>query len=79
MFTIRVTVKKGRIINIQKIQTSERSPIGLNPLAFIQLLTGYKNREELEATYPDVRIALSHRYLIDILFPKLPSYIHSAY
>ena len=79
MFTIRVTVKKGRIIDIQKIQTSERSPIGLNPLAFIQLLTGYKNREELEATYPDVRIALSHRYLIDILFPKLPSYIHSAY
>jgi predicted acetyltransferase len=79
MLTIRVTVKKGRINDIQEIQTSERSPIGLNPLAFIQLLTGYKSREELEATYPDVRIALSHRYLIDVLFPKLPSYIHSAY
>jgi predicted acetyltransferase len=79
MFTIQVTVKKGRIMDVQKFQTGERSPIGLNPIAFIQLLTGYRNREELEATCPDIRIASSHRYLIDILFPKLPSYIHSAF
>jgi len=79
LFTIQVAIKNGRIMNIQKAQTVEYSPIGLNPLAFIQLLTGYKSREELEAAYPDIRIAPSHRYLIDVLFPKLPSYIHSAY
>jgi hypothetical protein len=67
------------VTDIQKLQAGERSPIGLNPLAFVQLLTGFKSREELEAAYPDVRIAQSHRYLIDVLFPKLPSYIHSAY
>jgi hypothetical protein len=48
-------------------------------LAFVQLMTGYKNRQELEEAIPDVRIAVSHRHLIDVLFPKMPSYIHSAY
>jgi hypothetical protein len=48
-------------------------------LAFVQLMTGYKNRQELEEAVPDVRIAVSHRHLIDVLFPKMPSYIHSVY
>jgi hypothetical protein len=51
----------------------------MNPLAFVQLITGYKNRQELMETVPDVRVAVSHRPLIDVLFPKMPSYIHSAY
>lgn len=79
MFTIQVTVKDGKITGIRKIAKGERSPIGLNPLAFVQLMTGYKNRQELEETVPDVRVAVSHRPLIDVLFPKMPSYIHSAY
>jgi len=79
VFTIQATVKDGKITDIQKIAKGERSPIGLNPLAFVQLLTGYRNRQELEETVPDVRVAVSHRRLIDVLFPKMPSYIHSAY
>jgi predicted acetyltransferase len=78
-FTIQVSVKDGKIAGIKKIDTSKRSPIGLNPLTFTQLMTGYKNRSQLEEAMPDVRIALSHRLLIDVLFPKMPSYIHSAY
>jgi len=77
--TIQVIVKDGRITDIKKIDKSKWSPIGLNPLAFIQLVTGYKNRQQLEEAVPDVRIALSYRYLIDILFPKMSSFIHSAY
>jgi predicted acetyltransferase len=79
VFTIQATVKDGKITDIRKIARGERSPIGLNPLAFVQLLTGYKNRQELEETVPDVRVAVSHRRLIDVLFPKMSSYIHSAY
>lgn len=79
MFTIQATVKDGKIKAIRKIAKGERSPIGLNPLAFVQLMMGYKNRQELEETVPDVRIAVSHRRLIDVLFPKMSSYIHSAY
>jgi predicted acetyltransferase len=79
VFTVQVAVKDGKIADIRKIEGSERSPIGLNPLAFAQLLMGYKNRQELEETVPDVRIAVSHRHLTDVLFPKMPSYVHSAY
>ena len=79
VFTIQATVKDGKITDIRKIAKGERSPIGLNPLAFVQLMTGYRNRQELEETVPDVRIAVSHRRLMDVLFPKMPSYIHSAY
>jgi predicted acetyltransferase len=78
-FTIQVSAKDGKIAGIKKIDTSKRSAIGLNPLTFTQLMTGYKNRSQLEEAMPDVRIALSHRLLIDVLFPKMPSYIHSAY
>lgn len=79
VFTIQATVKDGKITDIRKIAKGERSPIGLNPLAFVQLITGYKNRQELEETIPDVRVVVSHRPLTDVLFPKMPSYIHSAY
>ncbi|MDH5788700.1 MAG: hypothetical protein OEZ40_10460 [Candidatus Bathyarchaeota archaeon] len=48
-------------------------------MAFSQLLLDHRSRHELEMTYPDFRIRPSHKHLIDILFPKLPSYIHSAY
>lgn len=78
-FTIEVACKDGRIVSIQRMESGPRSPIGLNPTVFVQLLTGYRSREELETVFPDVRIAVSHRHLIDVLFPKLPSYIHSAY
>jgi predicted acetyltransferase len=79
VFTIQATVKDGKIKAIRKIAKGERSPIGLNPLAFVQLMAGYKNRQELEETVPDVRVAVSHRRLMDVLFPRMPSYIHSAY
>jgi predicted acetyltransferase len=78
-FTIRLNLQGGKVVDIQRLETGERSPIGLNPVVFVQLLMGYKSREELELAVPDMRITVSHKNLIDVLFPKLPSYIHSAY
>jgi hypothetical protein len=78
-FTIQLTVKGGRIEDIRRLENPEWSPVGMNPTAFVQLLLGYKSRDELESAFPDMRIAVSHRHLIDVLFPKLPSYIHSSY
>jgi hypothetical protein len=72
-------VKEGKIVDIKKIDEGKRSPIGLNPFAFVQLMTGYKSRSQLEEAVPDIRIAPTHRFLVDILFPKKRSYIHAAY
>lgn len=78
-YTVQMTVEDGAITEIQRLETNEDRTIGLNPLAFTQLLLGHRSREELEMIYPDFGIRPSHKHLIDILFPKLPSYIHAAY
>lgn len=78
-YTVQMTVDDGVISDIQRLETNEDRTIGLNPLAFTQLLLGHRSRQELEMTYPDFRIRSSHRHLIDVLFPKLPSYIHATY
>jgi len=78
-YTVQMTVENGKILDVQRLETIEDRTIGLNPLVFTQLLLGHRNRQELEAIYPDFRIRPSHKHLIDILFPKLPSYIHAAY
>lgn len=78
-FTIRMTVKDGEVVDVQRVEGGERSPLGFNPLVFVKLLLGDWCRDELETAYPDCRVDVSHRHLVDVMFPKLPSYIHSAY
>jgi predicted acetyltransferase len=78
-YTIQISVENGTITSINKLDSSEDRSIHANPQVFTQLLLGHRNREELEMTYPDFIIRQSHKQLIDVLFPKLPSYIHSAY
>ena len=78
-YTVQVSVEDGAITNIQRLESSEDRIIGLNPLVFTQLLLGHRSRNELEMIYPDFGISQSHKHLIDVLFPKLPSYVHSAY
>jgi predicted acetyltransferase len=78
-YTVQVSVEDGAITDIQRLESSEDRIIGLNPLVFTQLLLGHRSRNELEMIYPDFGIRQSHKHLIDVLFPKLPSHIHSAY
>jgi hypothetical protein len=74
-----MNVENGIIKDVQRLETNEDRTIGLNPLVFVQLLLGYRSRSELEMTYPDFRIHPSHKHLIDVLFPKQQSYIHTTY
>lgn len=78
-YTVQMTVEGGKITEVQRLETNEDRTIGLNPLAFTQLLLGYRSQEELEMIYPDFRIRPSHKNLVNVMFPKLPSYIHAAY
>lgn len=76
---VQMNVENGIVNDVQHLETNEDRTIGLNPLVFVQLLLGYRSRSEIEMIYPDFRIRPSHKHLIDVLFPKLPSYIHAAY
>ena len=78
-FTIRITVENGTIAGVQKTETSEDRTMRFNPQVFVKLLLGYKSREELEKAYPDVMVRSSHKELLDVLFPKCPSYVHFVY
>jgi predicted acetyltransferase len=78
-YSLEITVEDGKITSISKLDSSEDRNIRVNPQVFTQLLLGHRSREELEAVYPDFIIRPSHKNLIDTLFPKLPSHIHSTY
>jgi len=78
-YTVQVTLENGTIKNIECLKNCEDRTIRFNPFVFTQLLLGYRSREELQKNYPDFIVRPSHRHLIDILFPKLPAYIHTAY
>jgi predicted acetyltransferase len=78
-YTVRLTIESGVIKDVQRLEECEDKAMRFNPTVFQQLLLGYRSREELELTYPDFIVRPSHRPLIDILFPKLPSYIHTVY
>jgi predicted acetyltransferase len=79
LYTVQLMVEDGLIMDVQRMETNEDRIIRVNPLVFPQLLLGHRSRHELEMIYPDFIIRPSHKQLIDILFPKLPSHIHSAY
>lgn len=78
-FAVQITVQDGLIIGIEKLDRPERSMVGLNPPASTQLLLGYRSREELQMIFPDFNVRHGYEKLVDILFPKLPSFIHSVY
>lgn len=78
-YTVQVTIENGLITGMQRLESSEDRTIRVNPQVFTQLLLGHRSRQELEMIYPDFIVNPSRKHLIDVLFPKLPSHIHSAY
>jgi predicted acetyltransferase len=78
-YTIQMTTENGAITKIQRLDMCEDRNMRFNPLVFVQLLLGYRSREELETVYPDFIVKTSHKPLVDVLFPRLPSYIHTDY
>ncbi len=78
-YTVQIAVENGEITDIQRLRSNEDRTIRFNPLVFVQLLFGYRNRDELEMIYPDFTVQPSHKHLVDVLFPKLPLYIHTDY
>ena len=65
-------------MSVSDVAESGRS-ISLNPYASIQLFLGFRSREELEFAYPDFYVRDGFESLIDVLFPRKPSYIHYCY
>lgn len=78
-YIVQIAVDSGVIMDVRRVETDEDRSVRFNPLVFVQLLLGYRSRDELQAVYSDFLVRTSRRHLIDVLFPKLPSYIHTEY
>jgi hypothetical protein len=45
-------------------------------VVFLQLVFGYRSLDELDAWFPDCRIRTNEaRVLLDVLFPRQPSFL----
>ena len=71
---------EGRIIAVNELGFYEgTNDIRIPPAQFVPLVLGYKTREELQAFYPDVSTSGQSQYLVDVLFPKMKSFLHLIY
>lgn len=69
----------GELVAVEGPHHEPGSAIEIPPLLFAPLVLGYHSREELDATYPDFAVWGQWQVIIDVLFPKLRSYIYTMY
>jgi GNAT superfamily N-acetyltransferase len=77
--TIEINFSAGKLIEAKSIGFTNEGDFSLPPLLFAPLVLGYRSREELSQNYPDVGIWDHWRYLVDVLFPKMQSFIYTIY
>jgi Acetyltransferase (GNAT) domain len=69
----------GKLRTVNEIGFQDGGAIRSPPMQFTPLLLGYRSREELTHMYPDVSVGGQARHLVDVLFPRLESFIFSNY
>lgn len=77
---LHLVFEHGALTTIEPWQApayGDEADAGCPPLVFLQLLFGYRSLAELRAFYADVWANADSALLIDILFPKQPSTVHS--
>ncbi|MCX6642631.1 MAG: hypothetical protein NTV15_04505, partial [Candidatus Bathyarchaeota archaeon] len=77
--TVTLTFAGGAITNVERSSSTQREAVLINPRVFPKLLLGYRNLNELELEYLDVRIKPEYREIVSVLFPKTSSHIHTCY
>lgn len=65
---------------LRKVTTvPAQGAIRLPPNLLAPLVLGYRTRADLAAVYPDVSISGESQFLIDVLFPRMESFIYTNY
>lgn len=71
--------EKGRLAAVEAVGFSDEGEIRLPPPLLAPLVLGWRSRDELRQSHPDVSIWGQSAYLIDVLFPKMESFIYTTY
>jgi hypothetical protein len=69
----------GKLVSVNAIGFSNEGEIRLPPNLLAPLILGYRSREELRQMYPDVGVWGQSQQLVDVIFPKLDSFIYTNY
>lgn len=81
----RLGFKDGRLIEAENIGFKDASmgadggDLCIPHDAFVRLVFGFRTLEQLIDAWPDIVIKQASRDLIDVLFPRITSYIHMPY
>ena len=71
--------ERGRLAAVEPLGFKGWSGIRVPPTLAVPLLLGYRSRRELAQTHHDVLVWGEWQYLVDVLFPKVASFIYSHY
>ncbi len=78
--TLALNFINGKIKEVEVLDESiENNLIRIPPNLVVPLILGYYSREELSQHHHDLLYEKRHELLIDILFPKMNSFIYSNY
>lgn len=73
---LRLALEQGRITTIEPWQPQRRRDSAAFPeLTFLQLLFGYRSLAELRYAFADCSSESESQLLLDVLFPRRPSYV----
>jgi predicted N-acetyltransferase YhbS len=76
---VTLNFERSKLRAVNDIGFTDKGEIHIPPLLFAPLVLGYRSREELRQAYPDVNIWGQSQHLVDVLFPKLESFLFSIY
>jgi len=77
--TLALRFKGGQLAEVADLGFTAWEDIRFPPLQFTPLVLGYRTAEELHQAYPDVGVSPAWRLLVDTLFPKVRSFLHTVY
>jgi hypothetical protein len=77
--TFALRFEGGRLLQAESCGFTDEGEIRIPPLLFAPLVLGWRTRQELADIYPDFNVWGQSRPLVDVLFPKLDSYIYTIY
>jgi hypothetical protein len=77
--TFELHFERGKLLTVTNIGFRDGGEIRVPPNLLAPLLLGYRSREELRHSHPDVAIWGQSAQLIDVLFPRMNSFLYGNY
>jgi len=77
--TLRMDFSDGKLQQVSASQKCEQPILSIPPRQFIPLVLGGRSLEQIAETFPDAQAHTPWQLLVDVLFPKTRSFVHTIY